>query len=171
MSAPRSSTRFFTAVSVICVTGLSTVDMATFWSPFGHVLTFIGVEIGGIGVLTLASILGLVISRRLGLRQKLLAAGDANPLRIRRGPIAEGQAVRLGETGSLLVTVAVSVLVIEGITAVLLFPRILIQTGDLVVGGLGVGVLLRDGVHEHGLHAHRRRASPRTRATPGSSSS
>ena len=51
---------------------------------------FIGVEIGGIGVLTLASILGLVISRRLGLRQKLLAAGDANPLRIHRGPINEG---------------------------------------------------------------------------------
>ena len=67
----------FTAVSVICVTGLSTVDMATYWSPFGHVLVFFGVEIGGVGVLTVASILGLVISRRLGLRQKLLAAGDA----------------------------------------------------------------------------------------------
>ena len=117
----------FTAVSVICVTGLSTVDMATYWSPFGHVIIFLGVEIGGIGVLTLASILGLVISRRLGLRQKLLAAGDSNPLRIRRGPVAEGQAVRLGETGSLLVTVAVSVLVIEAIIAILLFPRMLIQ--------------------------------------------
>ena len=117
----------FTAVSVICVTGLSTVDMATYWSPFGHVIIFVGVEIGGIGVLTVASILGLVISRRLGLRQKLLAAGDSNPLRIRRGPIAEGQAVRLGETGSLLVTVAVSVLVIEAIIAILLFPRMLIQ--------------------------------------------
>ena len=32
----------FTAVSVVCVTGLSTVDMATFWSPFGHVLVFLG---------------------------------------------------------------------------------------------------------------------------------
>ena len=103
----------FTAVSVICVTGLSTVDMATYWSPLGHVFIFVGVEIGGIGVLTLASILGLVISRKLGLRQKLLAAGDANPLRIRKGPIAEGQAVRLGETGSLLVTVAISALAIE----------------------------------------------------------
>src|SRR5215216_4775166 len=49
----------FTAVSVICVTGLSTVDMATYWSPLGHVFVFIGVEIGGIGVLTVASILGL----------------------------------------------------------------------------------------------------------------
>ncbi len=117
----------FTAVSVICVTGLSTVDMATYWSPFGHTLIFIGVEIGGVGVLTLASILGLVISRRLGLRQKLIAAGDANPLRIRKGPIAEGQAVRLGETGSLLLTVAISALVIELAVALLLFPRMLIQ--------------------------------------------
>jgi trk system potassium uptake protein TrkH len=116
----------FTAVSVICVTGLSTVDMATFWSPLGHVFVFIGVEIGGVGVLTVASILGLVIARRLGLRQKLLAAGDANPLRIRRGPIAEGQAVRLGESGGLLVTVAISVLVIEAIVAILLFPRMLV---------------------------------------------
>ncbi len=116
----------FTAVSVICVTGLSTVDMATYWSPFGLGAVYIGVQIGGVGVLTLASILGLVISRRLGLRQKLLAAGDSNPLRIRKGPVAEGQAVRLGETGGLLLTVAVSVLVIEAVIAVLLFPRMLI---------------------------------------------
>ena len=120
----------FTAVSVICVTGLSTVDMATFWSPIGHVFVFIGVEIGGIGVLTLASILGLVISRRLGLRQKLLAAGDANPMRIRKGPISENQGVRLSETGSLLATVAVSVLVIEGVVAALLFPRMLLEGLD-----------------------------------------
>jgi len=117
----------FTAVSVICVTGLSTVDMATYWSPFGHLIVFIGVEIGGIGVLTLASILGLVISRRLGLRAKLLAAGDANPMRIRKGAIAEGQAVRLGETGSLLLTVAISALVIELGVALLLFPRMIIE--------------------------------------------
>lgn len=117
----------FTAVSVICVTGLSTVDMATFWSPIGHIFVFVGVEIGGIGVLTVASILGLVISRKLGLRQKLMAAGDANPLRIRKGPVSESQAVRLGETGSLLATVAVSVLVIELFVALLLFPRMLIE--------------------------------------------
>ena len=117
----------FTAVSVICVTGLSTVDMATYWSPLGHVFIFIGVEIGGIGVLTLASILGLVISRRLGLRQKLLAAGDANPLRIRKGPVAEGQAVRLGETGNLLLTVAISAVAIEIVVAILLYPRMLLQ--------------------------------------------
>ena len=36
----------FTAVSTICVTGLSTVDMGTHWSPFGHVLVYIGVNVG-----------------------------------------------------------------------------------------------------------------------------
>lgn len=122
----------FTAVSVICVTGLSTVDMATHWSPFGHLLVFVGVEIGGIGVLTLASILGLVISRKLGLRAKLMAAGDTNPSRIQRGPVAEGQAVRLGEIGGLLATVAISAIVIETAIALLLLPRMLLQGVDFV---------------------------------------
>ncbi|MGN6325663.1 TrkH family potassium uptake protein [Pseudolysinimonas sp.] len=120
----------FTAISVVCVTGLSTVDMATFWSPLGHVFVFVGVEIGGIGVLTLASILGLIISRKLGLRQKLLAAGDANPLSLRRGVRADGQALKLGETGGLVITVAISVLVIELAAAVLLFPRMLLAGAD-----------------------------------------
>ncbi|MEJ3405410.1 potassium transporter TrkG [Rathayibacter sp. YIM 133350] len=115
----------FTAVSVICVTGLSTVDMATHWSAFGNALIFIGVNIGGVGVLTLASILGLVVSRRLGLRARLMAAGDSNPSRIHVGPVNESQAVRLGEVGNLLATVAFSALAIEAVTAVVLFPRVL----------------------------------------------
>ena len=58
--------------------GLSTVDMATHWSPLGQVFVFVGVQIGGVGVLTLASIMGLVISRKLGLRAKLIAASESN---------------------------------------------------------------------------------------------
>ena len=115
----------FTAVSVICVTGLSTVDMATHWSAFGNILVYVGVNIGGIGVLTLASLMGMVISRRLGLRAKLMAASDTNPSRIHAGPVNEGQTVRLGEVGRLLVTVAVSALVIELVIAAFLFPRML----------------------------------------------
>ncbi|WP_235201541.1 TrkH family potassium uptake protein [Microbacterium sp. CH12i] len=116
------SDALFTAVSTICVTGLATVDMSAHWSPFGHVLTFLGVNIGGMGVLTLASVLGLVISKKLGLRAKLLAAGDSNPLRAHGGVVNEGQTVRLGEVGQLLKTVAMSLLLIEGIVAVLLYP-------------------------------------------------
>ncbi|CAM5481649.1 TrkH family potassium uptake protein [Leifsonia shinshuensis] len=121
----------FTAVSVICVTGLATVDMATHWSVFGHLLVYLGVQVGAVGVLTMASILGMVISRRLGLRAKLIAASDSNPLRIHAGPVAEGQAVRLGDVGKLLRTVAISMVVIEGGVALLLFPRMLIAGMDV----------------------------------------
>ena len=122
------SDAFFTAMSTICVTGLSTVDMSSHWSAFGNVLIFIGVNIGGMGALTLASLLGMVISKRLGLRAKLLAAGDTNPMRAHGGPVNESQTVRLGEVGQLLTTVALSTLVIEGTLAVLLYPA-LIWTG------------------------------------------
>ncbi|MDR6972652.1 potassium transporter TrkG [Leifsonia shinshuensis] len=121
----------FTAMSVICVTGLSTVDMATHWSYFGHFLVYIGVQVGAVGVLTMASILGLVVSRKLGLRAKLMAAGDSNPLRVHGGPVDEGQAVRLGDVGKLLTTVALSMVVIEGAVALLLFPRMLIAGIDV----------------------------------------
>jgi trk system potassium uptake protein TrkH len=116
----------FTAVSAICVTGLTTVDMATQWSTFGNVAILLGLQIGGIGVLTLASILGLVVSRRLGLRQRLIAASDTNPSRVRGGAVAESQAIRLGEMGNLLGTVALSVLVIEIVLTFLLVPRLLL---------------------------------------------
>ncbi|MFF2273514.1 TrkH family potassium uptake protein [Agromyces sp. NPDC058136] len=121
----------FTAVSVICVTGLATVDMATYWSPFGHGLVYLGVNIGGVGVLTLATTLGFVISRRLGLRAKLMAASDTNPSRIHVGPVAERQAVRLGEVGGLLFTVAISALVIEAAIAIGLMPSMLAAGYDV----------------------------------------
>lgn len=118
---------FFQAVSIVCVTGLTVVDMATHWSPFGNAVVLLGVQVGGIGVLTLASILGLTVARRLGLRQKLMAASDSNPSRVRRGVVKESQAIRLGEVGGLLRTVALSVLVFEAALIVLLYPRILLE--------------------------------------------
>ena len=133
-AASRSATpladALFTAVSSICVTGLNTVNMATHWSTFGNVVILIGLEVGGIGVLTLASMLGLIVSRRLGLRARLMAASDSNPLRIHHGPVAEGQAVRLGEIGGLLATVAISVFTIEIALTALITPRLLLAGSD-----------------------------------------
>ena len=122
---------FFTAMSSICVTGLSTVDMATHWSTFGTIAILVGLEVGGIGVLTLASMLGLIVSRRLGLKAKLLAASDTNALRLHAGPVSESQAVRLGEIGGLLATVAISVLAIEAFITLLIAPRLLLAGTDL----------------------------------------
>ena len=151
---------FFTAVSTICVTGLATVDMATHWSPFGQVLVFLGVQIGALGVLTLASILGLVISRRLGLRAKLIAASDTNPLRTHGGPVNESQTVQLGQIGGCLRTVALSTLLIEGVLAVAAVPRAHHRRSGLARGAVGGALLRRHGVHEHRLHAQPRGSHP-----------
>jgi len=120
----------FTAVSAICVTGLTTVDMATHWSPFGNVVIILAMQIGGIGVLTMASILGLIVARRMGLRAKLIAASDTNPSRVHSGPVSESQAVRLGDIGSLLATVALSAIIIELVITALVVPRLLIAGFD-----------------------------------------
>ncbi|MCH3159112.1 hypothetical protein K3X38_14750, partial [Listeria monocytogenes] len=68
--------------------------------------------------------------KRLGLRAKLIAASDTNPLRAHAGPVNEGQTVRLGEVGQLLRTVALSTLVIEAVISVLLYPSILLAGID-----------------------------------------
>lgn len=112
----------FTAVSTICVTGLSVVDMSSHWSPFGDAVIFAGIQVGAIGVLTLASILGAVVTRKLGLRQKLTAASDGNSLRLHAGPVSESQAVRLSDIGGVLVTVVASLAVIETLVAAAILP-------------------------------------------------
>jgi len=118
----------FTAVSAICVTGLSTVEPAH-WSIFGDIVILLGMQIGGIGVLTLASLLGLTVTRRLGLRQRLLAATDSDPARTGKGT-SESQPVGLGEVGGLLTAVVASLLVIEVALTMLITPRLIIAGYD-----------------------------------------
>lgn len=118
-------TAFFTAVSVVCVTGLAVVNMAEHWSLVGEIIIFIGVQIGALGVLTLASSLGLIFAGKLGLKAKLRAASDSNPMRIRSGPVSESQEIRLSDVGGLLLTITVSTLIIEVVIAALLLPRFL----------------------------------------------
>ena len=101
----------FTAVSAVCVTGLVTVDTATYWSAFGHAVILVGIKIGGLGVMTLASILGLAVSRRIGLTQRMLAASETR--------------TRLGEVGSLVRAVIAASLAIEGALTLVLVPRFL----------------------------------------------
>ncbi len=119
----------FTATSTICVTGLATVDMSTHWSLLGQIVIITGTQLGAVGVLTMASVMGLIVSRRLSLRQRLLVAGDVNPMAMRRGSSSSG----LAEVGGLLLTVAVSMLVIELAIAILIYPSILLKGVDPLI--------------------------------------
>ncbi|MBG6216190.1 Trk-type K+ transport system membrane component [Arthrobacter sp. CAN_A6] len=104
----------FTAVSAVCVTGLTVVSTATHWSFFGQLVILLGIFVGGLGTLTLASLLALIVSKRLGVRGKLLAQASMN------------NASRLGEVGTLLRIVITTSIAIEIVLAVVMIPRFMV---------------------------------------------
>ena len=69
-------TALFTATSAVCVTGLIVVDTPTYWSPAGHGIILALIQAGGLGIMTLASLLALLLARRLGLRGRLVAQAE-----------------------------------------------------------------------------------------------
>lgn len=68
----------FTAVSATCVTGLITVDTATAWSTFGHTVIIVLIQIGGLGFMTVAMLLSLIIRRNITPSERRLAAMSYN---------------------------------------------------------------------------------------------
>lgn len=73
----------FTATSAVCVTGLVVVDTAGYWSTFGQVVILALIQIGGLGIMTLATLLTVLLSRRLGLRARFLAQAETKALSVR----------------------------------------------------------------------------------------
>lgn len=73
------TTAFFTATSAICVTGLTVVD-TTHWSELGHAVIIVAVHLGGFGIMTAATLLALLVARRLGVRTRLLATSEGRSL-------------------------------------------------------------------------------------------
>ncbi|MEV8509947.1 potassium transporter TrkG [Actinoplanes sp. NPDC051475] len=103
-------TALFTATSAVCVTGLSVVDTPTYWSGFGLVLLTVLSQIGGFGIMTLATLLSLLVSRRLGLRSRLLAQ-------------AESAGLFGGNIGGVLIRVALLMFASEAAISVVLTLR------------------------------------------------
>lgn len=70
----------FTATSAVCVTGLVTVDTAGHWSAFGEVVILALIQVGGLGIMTLAALLTVLVARRLGLRRRMLAQAETKTM-------------------------------------------------------------------------------------------
>ncbi len=100
----------FTATSAVCVTGLVIVDTGGHWSGFGEAVILCLIQVGGFGIMTLASLLGLLVSRRLGLRSRLTAATETKSLGI-------------GDVRAVVLGVARVSLLFEAVTAVVLTAR------------------------------------------------
>ncbi|MCS4536425.1 TrkH family potassium uptake protein [Corynebacterium sp. HS2168-gen11] len=100
----------FTATSAACLTGLTVVDTATYWSHFGQLVIIGLVQLGGLGIMTLATIAGWAIVGNLGVRSRL----NAN---------AEGRGLHLGDVKTLLIATISFTVMVELIIGIILSVR------------------------------------------------
>lgn len=69
-------TASFTAVSATCVTGLVVVESGLYWSTFGKCVIILLIQIGGLGFMTMAVLLSVLVRRNLSPRDRLLVAAS-----------------------------------------------------------------------------------------------
>ena len=60
----------FTSASAVCVTGLVVQDTASYWSGFGQLVILMMIQIGGMGVITVAAAVALVSGKKISLMQR-----------------------------------------------------------------------------------------------------
>jgi potassium uptake TrkH family protein len=100
----------FTSTSAVCVTGLAVVDTGSHWSGFGQgVLVFL-VQVGGLGFMTVSSLLVLLVSRQLGLRRRLVTN-------------TEREALSLGDLREVLLGVGIITVSVQSVVAAVLALR------------------------------------------------
>jgi trk system potassium uptake protein TrkH len=114
---PPMLTAAFTAVSAVCVTGLITVDTATYWSPFGQAVIMALIQVGGFGIMTLATLLGMLVGGKLRLRSSLIAQAETHTLNI-------------GDVRHVIRRIAVTVLLFELAFAAVLTTRFRLAYDD-----------------------------------------
>lgn len=64
----------FTATSATCVTGLVLFDTWTQWSNFGQAVILLLIEVGGLGFMSVSSLVVFLLRRRIGLKQRMVMA-------------------------------------------------------------------------------------------------
>ncbi|NLF54934.1 MAG: TrkH family potassium uptake protein [Thauera phenolivorans] len=101
----------FTSVSAVCVTGLVTVDTGSYWSPFGQWVLMALFQIGGFGMMTAATLLGLMVNRSLRLRTRLTVQTETHTLGI-------------GDVTSVAKLVLIVTVIVESLAALVLTVRL-----------------------------------------------
>ena len=71
----------FTATSATCVTGLAQVDTFLHWSCFGQGVILVMLQLGGLGFVTLITLLFLVLGRKIGMAHRVVMASALNMTR------------------------------------------------------------------------------------------
>lgn len=68
----------FTATSAVCVTGLVVVDTGTHYSLFGQIVIILLIQFGGLGVMTVSTLLAVMMGKKILLRERLLLQEATN---------------------------------------------------------------------------------------------
>lgn len=97
----------FTATSAVCVTGLVVVNTAAHWTVFGKAVILIMIQIGGLGFMTIATTLFMILGRKIGLKERMIIQEALNQY-------------TLAGMVRLIRNVVIGTLMIEGIGALLL---------------------------------------------------
>lgn len=113
-------TALFTATSAVAVTGLVVVDTGTYWSAFGQVAILLMFQIGGLGIMTAATLFGLLAGRGFGLHDRIAT-------QVERGRLETGDAL------SVLKLVLGITLAVEAVVALILTARLAISY-DMTIG-------------------------------------
>lgn len=69
---------FFVAASASCVTGLTPVNTAYHWNSLGHVVIIILIQIGGLGIMSLATLIPLLLRKKIGLKSRQILKEQFN---------------------------------------------------------------------------------------------
>ena len=70
----------FTATSAVCVTGLVVVDTGTYFSVFGQMVVLALIQVGGLGVMTVATLVAVLSGKKINLKERLLIQEATNQL-------------------------------------------------------------------------------------------
>lgn len=108
----------FSATSAVCVTGLAVVPTATTFTGFGQAALLLLIQLGGLGLMTVSSLIMVLIGRKLTLKDRLALQEALN---------------RDEMTGvvRLVKLIILMTVVIEGVGALLLLPVFVMQNGAI----------------------------------------
>ncbi len=102
----------FTMTSAVCVTGLIVQDTPNAFTLFGQVVILLGVQLGGLGYSTMATLLLLALGRRIGLRDRMMMMETLNTLSmeglVRFVKVIVAITVTIESVGALILTVRFS---------------------------------------------------------------
>lgn len=68
----------FTAVSAVSVTGLTTINVAESYTPFGYAMIVVVLQIGAIGIMSIGTFIWLLVGKKIGMRERQMIMIDHN---------------------------------------------------------------------------------------------